>query len=85
MISLSAKSCTKPMAHSKSCITHRLFVTVLSLVREAVRIESSGSCSGETLIPVPQVCEEQQVKPLELNVKMFYLILFFNLYTIGYF
>ena len=85
MISISAKLCTKPIAHSKSYITHTLLVTVLSLVREAVRIESSGSCSGETLIPVPQVCEEQQVKPLELNVKMFYLILFFNLYTIGYF
>ena len=62
MISISAKLCTKPIAHSKSCITHILFVTMLSLVREAVRVESSGS-SAETLISVPQVCEKQQVKP----------------------
>ena len=60
---ISAKLCTKTIAHSKSCNTHTLLVTVLSLVKEAVRVESSGNCSTETLIFVPQICEEQQVKP----------------------
>ena len=59
---ISAKHCTKPKAHSKSCITHTLLVTVLSSVKESVRVESSGSCSTETLIPVPQICEKQELK-----------------------
>ena len=65
MISISAKLCTKPIAHSKSCIPRTLLVTVLSLVRERQSQESRGCCCGETLIPIPipQVFEGQQVNP----------------------
>ena len=39
MISISARLSTKPRAHSKSCITCTLLITILRLVREAVKVQ----------------------------------------------
>ena len=63
MICISAKLSTKSKSHGKSYITHILFGIVLSLVKAALGQRSRGSCCGETLICIPQVCEEQKVKP----------------------
>ena len=43
MMSRTVKLSTKSIAHCKSCITHILFVSMLILVKAAVRVKGQGA------------------------------------------
>ena len=43
MMSRAKKLSTKTIAHGKSCISHILFVTFLSLVKSAIRVKGQGA------------------------------------------
>ena len=58
-MSIATKLSTNSIALGKPFITHILLVTVLGLMRTG---ESRGSCCGETLISIPQVCESQTLR-----------------------
>ena len=43
MMNIAAKLSTKSIAHGKPCITHILFVTVLSLMKAAAGVKDQGA------------------------------------------
>ena len=43
MMRRATKRSTKTIAHGKSCISHILFVTVLSLLKSAIRVKGQGA------------------------------------------
>ena len=63
MMNIAAKLSTKSIAHGKPCITHTFCDCVKFNESSCWSQGSRGRCCGETLISIPQVCEEQKVKP----------------------